>query len=149
MTLTRNQIQNLNIENTRMVFTVNLFREDINPGMAEGLRLFLSATKALDEDECFDLKMENTKALTDHLYQTSSTYGWNKLVDWVNMGTAAAPNYKNILDNGKEIKLEHVIKQAWNYYGNRSGTPVLDDKTIIDIDPENILAHRIYFYKQV
>jgi len=91
----------------------------------------------------------NAKALTDHLHQASSTYRWNKLSDQINVGTAMAPEYRNILNNGKEIKLELVINQAWWYFGNGGGAHIPDNKTIIDIDPENFIVDRVHFFKCV
>ena len=79
-----------------MSFHVNPFRGDINPGTSEGLRLFLKATEPRDEEDRFDLKTDNAKALMDHLLQVSGRFGWSKLIDRVNIGMAANPEYKNI-----------------------------------------------------
>jgi len=93
MPLTR--YQSLLIRNREnLSYHENPFRGEINPGTSEGLKLFLNATKTLNKDEMLDLKTGNAKALMDHLVKACSAYGWNKLVDRVNIGTQETPNFK-------------------------------------------------------
>jgi len=88
MAITRSQ-QGTQDRSDRMTsYQVNPFRGDINPGTAEGLRLFLKATAQLDEEERYGLKPDNAKALMDHLLQASNRFRWNKLIDQINMDTA-------------------------------------------------------------
>jgi len=144
MTQTQRQ-RRLRIQREIMSYHVNPFHSDINPGIKKNLQLFLKATEPLKESEKIDLMSDKAKALIGHLTQVEGRFGWNKLISRVNVGTAMAPNYKNILKNGNSIKLEHIVAQAWSYFENGSNTQVPDNKGIVDIDLANNDSHKPIF----
>jgi len=59
----------------RNPFMVCPYDDEIIPGTAECSKLYLNATKSVEEDKCFALTVENALTIKSHLAQAAQKFG--------------------------------------------------------------------------
>jgi len=103
-----------------VIFVVDPFKGNINPGTSEGSKLYTKATATIDDDEKFDLNIENAQKFLDHMTRDTNKFGWRILVRMVQTG----PNdHKNILiDHEDSITTKDIKRQTYKTWGNYLAT---------------------------
>ena len=128
-------------------FLLNPFLGDINPGTAEGAKLY---TKAINSpDEKLNICQKNARDIQTFFETDSSNFGWGLLIG--NIETGAGPDRKSILTDSKELNLEVVQKYArntWGLIGIPWETPLPENFISREIDPAGNQAQRPYFFRR-
>ena len=61
-------------------YVTNPYHGNILPGTSTGSKLYLAATKQLEESKRLDLSIENAIAIKSAITQASNNFGWDKCV---------------------------------------------------------------------
>jgi len=133
----------------QLIFVDDPFKGRINPGTSEGAKLYMKATAKIDEDDKFDVNIENAQKFLDKMTRDTNTFGWGVLVRTVQVD---AQTQKNILKDHKDISEADIKRQAYKTWGNHAAdflTPVPDTYDLEHIDPAQIPAHREIFFRRV
>ena len=133
----------------RILFVDNPFAGDINPGTPEGAKLYMKGTAQIDNDDKFDITIDNAQRFLNRMSRDTNTFGWGVLVRHLHVG----PNeFKNILVDHKDITKEDIKHQAyrnWVYFFTTYQDPVLLGYNLQIIDPGQHVDHVQTFYRCV
>ena len=130
-------------------WTEDPFRGNIRPGTTEGLKLYLKASAKIDEDDKYDVNIENAQKFLDDMSQDANNFGWGKLVRHVQV---SATDHKDLFKDHKDITFEHIKKQAYKTWGNHEAdfaTMLPDTNDLQRIDPANSIDHQETFFQRV
>eukprot|EP00957_Ditylum_brightwellii_P118534 9039748-Ditylum_brightwellii.AAC.3 len=58
----------------------NLYKEDINPGMKQGMVLFEAATKPVPSHQRIEITVANVQKILDLLEDKASLYRWSCII---------------------------------------------------------------------
>ena len=131
-------------------FVGDPFKGNINPGTAEGAKLYLKATTAIPDDDKFEINISSAQKFVDLVTKDATNFGWGALVRAIPSNDAGG--VKNILIDHREITLEMIKKQAYKTWGNYQAdyaTPVSNEQELEVLDPAANVAHRVPFYRRV
>ena len=93
-----------------MVFVDDPFKGNINPGTSDGAKLYMKATATIDEDDKFDINIDNAQKSLDHMTRDTNTFGWGVLVRTIQVD---ANTVKSVLKDHKDItKADKHIKHG-------------------------------------
>ena len=143
-----NQIQNQNMAAAQ--FVDDPFKGNINPGTAEGAKLYLKATASIAEDDKFEINITSAQKFVDVVTKDANTFGWGALVRAI--PSDANGETKNILVDHRDITFEMIKKQAFKTWGNNQAdfnTPVPDAQNLEVLDPAANAAHQDTLYRRV
>ena len=74
-----NQFLNQNMA-AALQFVDDPFKGNINPGTAEGAKLYLKATASISDDDKFEIKITSAQKFVDVVTKDANTFGWGSLV---------------------------------------------------------------------
>uniref|UniRef100_A0A7S2RPI7 Uncharacterized protein n=1 Tax=Eucampia antarctica TaxID=49252 RepID=A0A7S2RPI7_9STRA len=129
-------------------FVLDPFKANLNPGKAEDKRLYLSATKELEEDKRIQLKNETAKYFRVMIEADASKFGWGRLINFI---TNIAGETLSIIKDIRSVKLEDVKNAAlktWNdAKANRATVfPTIENMLVQDLTPTTDNAHKQAFF---
>ena len=132
-------------------FVLDPFKANLNPGKAEDKRLYLSASKELEEDKRIQLKNETAKDFRVMIEADASKFGWGRLINFI---TNIAGETLSIIKDIRSVKLEDVKNAAlktWNdATANRATVfPTIENMLVQDLTPTTDNAHKQAFYARV
>ena len=91
-------------------FVRNPYLGDVNPGTAEGLKLY---NKATDPPKTkLEINQANSGDIMTVFEKDASDFGWGPAINSVQVDNATPPTTKSILLSAQEINLECVQKMA-------------------------------------
>jgi len=131
-------------------FVDDPFKGNINPGTAEGAKLYLKATTSIKDDDKFEINISSAQKFVDMVTKDATNFAWGALVRAI--PSDAAGGIKNILIDHRDITWEMIKKQAYKTWGNHQAdfaTAVPDEQDLEVLDPAANAAHRIPFYRRV
>ena len=135
------------------VFVTHPYDREINPGTADGYKLYKNATEKLGESEKLTLNQQNAKAILDQLENDSDTFRWGALIHKIITGTDATGVERkfSLLRNPNKAKLDDVMKQANKNWHDKTATHLTDipevaSRTVQDINPQNDANDRKIFH---
>ena len=130
-------------------FVDDPFRRDINPGSAEGTKLFLQATEQTPEDEKFDISISSAQKFMDRILKDADSFGWASLVRTVQKTNGQSVN---LLKNHKAITWQDIKRQAyvtWKDHMANINTPLPQENELTIISPRTNEEHVPVFYRRV
>ena len=130
-------------------WTDDPFRGNIRPGTTEGQKLYLKAIAKIDDDDKYDINIENAQKFLDDMSQDANNFGWGKLVRHVQISIT---DHKDLFKDHKDITFEHIKKQAYKIWGNYEAvfnTIVPQSYDLQEIDPANNIDHQETFFQRV
>ena len=68
-------------------YATNPYLGDINPGDANGSKLYMKATEPLDKDHKIEIKVDNVNKFLDQVRFDANKFGWRQLVFQVQTGS--------------------------------------------------------------
>lgn len=77
-----------------LVFVDDPFKGNINPGTSDGAKLYMKATAVTDEEDKFDINIDNAHTFLKHMTRDTNNFGWGVLVRTVETSPAV---FKNII----------------------------------------------------
>jgi len=130
---------------------IDPYKSDLNPGKAEDKKLYLSATKELDESKRIQLKNETAKDFRVMVEADASKFGWGRLLNFV---TNAAGTTLSILKDIRSVTLEYVKSSAMKTWKDVTATrasvfPTVANMTVQDLTPATDVDHKNAFYARV
>ena len=131
-------------------FVRNPYLGDVNPGTAEGLKLY---SKAIEPPKTkLEINQYNSGDIMTMFEKDASDFGWGPAINSVPVDDATPPTTKSILLSAREINLECVQKMARRTWGELAGMlwtdPIPAILTVFHIDPAVNVAQRPQFYRQ-
>ena len=129
-------------------YVTNPYHGDILPGTSNGSKLYLAATKPLEESKKMELSIENAIAIKSLLIQTSNTFGWDKCIaipqGWNTDGSPTS--FVNLLLNPEKCELVMVKFHGAHIFGSPDyPTGTYPSMEIKPIDPQTNVADRPKF----
>ena len=103
----------------QVLFVDDPFKGNINPGTLDGAKLYMKAMAPIDDDDKFDVNINNAQKFLDHMTRDTNTFGWEILVHMVQVGNN---QYKNILVDHKDVTEIDIKRQAYKTWGNHLAT---------------------------
>ena len=91
-------------------YVLNPYLGEVNPGTADGLKLYNKAVAAPDSKIKID--QSNARDIKTTFEQDANNFGWGPATNAIQVDNAAPPTMKNILTQAREITLECVQKAA-------------------------------------
>ena len=140
---------NMAAANNANAWTDDPFRGNIQPGTTEGQKLYLKAIAKIDDDDKYEINIENAQKFLDDMSQDANNFGWGRLVRHVQVSDT---DFKDLFKDHKDITAEHIKKQAYKTWGNHVAdfaTAVPEGYDLQDIDPANNQAHQDIFFRRV
>ena len=125
---------------------------EILPGTAEGSKLYLNATKSVDEEKRFALTIENALTIKSQLAQAAQKFGWSSVVTIpISYNAAGEPlTMNNLTMNPEQINLEATCFHGAVAFGKPNYTTLkFPDMNAVDIDPFNVEEDRDRFQLRV
>ena len=96
----------------------NPYEANINQGTHGGLKLYLKTIEAKDKDEDRIKTIQSKlKVVVTCMKYLSEHFGWSITTSKINYPTDPGKNMVNIFTSMSSLKLEHVKKQAYQYWG--------------------------------
>ena len=135
-----------------MAFVLNPYLGDVNPGTADGLKLYTKAVAAPEKKIAID--QQHAREIKDTFEDDANNFGWGPAVGSIQIDNAApAPNTRSILTQAREITLEMVQKAARRTWAALAPAFVWTDPlpavfTVGAIDPAANVAQRPQFYRR-
>ena len=83
-----------------MIFVDDPFKGNINPGTSDGAKLYIKVTTELDEDDKYEINIENAQKFLDQMTRETNNYGWRALVRNIQVD---ANTIKSMLNDHKDI----------------------------------------------
>ena len=101
------------------IFVTHPYNREINPGTAEGHKLYKIATEKLGDSEKLTLNQQNAKAILDQLKTDSDTFCQGALIHEVITGTDATGTETkySLLCNPNKAKIGDFMKQVNKHIG--------------------------------
>ena len=127
-------------------YSINPYHTDINPGTAEGAKLYNKAIEPPDDK--LSVQQKNAKDVQSQFETDASNYGWGGLIG--NVQINIVPEYRNILSNTREITLEMVQKHARTTWGTLDpwNTPLPANFSVRMINPAAHALQRPCFHRR-
>jgi len=113
---------------------------DILPSTYDGLKLYLAATKSLDEDKRWALNVQNGLTIKSRLLQAAPKFFWESVVIIPLMyNTRGTPShFINIIGHPENVDISHTrFHKALACSTPDYSTLIVHGTTIVDIDPMN------------
>ena len=85
-------------------FVLNPYLGDVNPGTADGLKLYNKATEAPDTK--IDVDQHKARDIQSLFAKDASDFGWGPGVGLVQVDNATPPTLHSILSNARDISLK-------------------------------------------
>ena len=132
------------------VFVLNPFLGDINPGTADGAKLFNKATE--EATTKLTITQRNAKDILSHFRKEAGTFGWGPLIGSIPINVAGGS--LSILKDSRRLTLEQVQKASRRTWMALTPTinyadPLPADFDVVDIDPGTNAAQRPQFYRRI
>ena len=110
-----------------------------------------TAIAKIDDDDKYDINIENVQKFLDDMSQDANNFGWEKLICHIQVSVT---EYKDLLKDHKDITFKHIKRQAYKTWGNHTAdfaTEVPETFDLQKIDPANnsdhwMMAKRILNY---
>ena len=131
----QNPIANINMA-AALQFVDDPFKGNINPGTAEGAKLYLKASASISDDDKFEINITSADKFVDVVTKDANTFGWGSLVRAIPSDDNG--DTKNILVDHRDITFNMIKKQAYKTWGNYMAdfiTPVPDTQDLQALDP--------------
>jgi hypothetical protein len=131
------------------LFVTDPLKGNINPGEAEGAKLFRQATADISTDDKFDIIIENAKKFVSALRKDAKSFGWETLL---NIRVNDLGREVNILRDHLSISVADITCQADTTWGNATrdfADPIPNDRVLTPIDPANVPTDLQIFYRRV
>ena len=128
-----------------VLFIEDPYQGDINPGTDQGLKLYLNATKSVEDDQRIDINVSQAKAIRATLEELSNQFGWAQLVHNIQNDSGIR---KSIFRDIKQLKVSNVQNQAKEYLAP-SSINVPSPLAIENTQPNVNEAHKDLFYKRI
>ena len=133
-------------------YVTNPYHGDILPGTSNGSKLYLAATKPLEESKRLDLSIENAIVIKSVLTQAANTFGWDKCIatptTWDPAGKPQS--FANLLLNPDNCRMNMVKFHGAHIFGTPNyttgGIPTMEIKPIdpqLNIDDRPIFQLRV------
>ena len=125
---------------------------EILPDTAEGSKLYLNATKSVEEDKRFALTIKNALTIKSQLALAAQKFSWSLVVTIPLLYNAAGKplTMDNLTLNPEQINLEATCFHAAVAFGKPIYTTLnFPNMNAVDIDPFNAKEHRERFQLQV
>ena len=129
------------------VFLTNPFFGDINPGTADGAKLYNKAIEA--PKDTLSIQQSKARDVQSQFETDACNFGWSSLIG--NITINIANEVRNILSNTRELTVEMLQKHARTTWGNLApwADPLPMDFDVRAIDPATHAAQRPHFYRRV
>ena len=121
-------ISNTNAAGTGSItqtFLLHPYSENVNPSAVEGRKLYLAATKELDEDKRISVSIENGHKVKNHLETLSSKCSWGFLIS---KAPDSNRDTKDTIKNYKSITMDDVLAFNNTRLGNGLNQALLTNK---------------------
>ena len=132
---------------TPEVFLVDPYEGDINPGTAEGSKLFNHATKADEKAPLLTINPDTKTDVISKLESYSRQFAWHKILS-IETDSGTFELFKQI----DQIELTDMQKNARKYFGDGTtpfATDLLATFTVADITPASNDDHKKLHYNRV
>ena len=133
------------------VFQMDPYDGNINPGTAEGAKLFNKATAA--RTTLLTLSQDKAKEVVSAFEEDAREFGWGEMVHKVQIVPDNNNDLKkSILKDYRQVKVERVKKEAerrWGAVNLPFDDPVPTPMTIRTIYPSTTVADRPVFYTRI
>ena len=129
-------------------YVTNPYHGDILPGTSNGSKLYLAATKALEESKRLDLSIENAIAIKSAITQASNNFGWDKCIATpTNWDTNGVPtSFANLLLSPDKCSMDCVKFHGAHIFGKPDYTTgEVFTMEIKSIDPQSTVEDRPTF----
>ena len=129
------------------VFLTNPFFGDINPGTADGAKLYNKAIEAPTVQ--LSIQQRTARDVQSQFETDASNFGWGSLIG--NITINITNEVRNILSNTRELTVEMLQKHARTTWGNLSNfaDPLPLDFDVRAIDPATHAVQRPHFFRRV
>ena len=128
----------------------NTYEADTNKGTPDGLELYMKSVKAKEKDEDrIKISQSNSKAVVTCIKDLKEKFCWSVIMSKIDNPKDPGNNLVNIFTSMSLLKLEHVRKQAYHYWGPDNGNDFPDVLSISDIDPDTQVNDRLIFFARV
>lgn len=134
-----------------MAFVLNPFFGDINPGTADGLKLYNKAVSAPETK--LSIEQQHAREIKASFENDANNFGWGPATGSIQIDDAAAPATRSILTQAREMTLEMVQKAARRTWATLTPPIVWTDPlpavfTVGTIDPAANVTQRPQFYRR-
>ena len=131
------------------MWTDDPFRGNIQPGTTEGQKLYLKAIAKINDDDKYEVNIENAQKCLDDMSKDANNFGWGRPFRHIQVSDT---DFKDLFKDHKDIKAEHIKKQAYRTWGNHVAdfaTLVPNGYDLQEIDPANNQDHQAIFFQRV
>ena len=131
----------------------------INPGTAEGSKLFQAATKPRDDSDKIDVKISHAKLFIDAMREDSAAFGWGKLINNIRLDDdpldAEDPKLYSLFEDTQSLTVLKVRRFMGRvFYDPDPNNPIPErysNNIAFDIAPQERanVNDRLVFYNRV